>query len=190
MIVVFGGAFNPPTVAHEAIARLIIEQLPCKALLFLPVGDHYQKPGLAPAKDRIQMLWLICQELEGAFVSDLEAKHTRVLTTYESLQQVKKHYPEEDIAFVMGADNLKDIFSWSQYERLLGEFYHIVLTRDGLDVAAYIDTYLPSFKERFILLKAEPLAVSSTMYRDHLEQEHLVPPAVGAYIKSRHLYGR
>lgn len=190
MIVVFGGAFNPPTIAHEAIARQIISDLPCEKLLFLPVGDHYNKKGLLPAKERIHMLELVCDSLPHAHVSDLEAAHPKVLTTFESLQLVRERYPDKKIAFVMGADNLRDIFSWGQYERLLSEFYHIVLTRDGVDVKAYIKEQLPAYEDRFIFLKTMPSLVSSTLYRDNLDLEILVPMSVSRYIKSRHLYGR
>ena len=41
MIVVFGGSFNPPTIAHHQIAKHILKQTECEQFFFLPVGDQY-----------------------------------------------------------------------------------------------------------------------------------------------------
>jgi len=191
MIVVFGGAFNPPTIAHKEMARQIIETLRCSKFLFLPVGDLYKKPGLAASFHRVQMLDLVCQELPRAEVSDLEAKQKTVLRTFETLELLQELYPEEEIAFVMGADNLMDLPNWYNYEQLLQKFRHIVFKREDLDIAQIINLRFFDYRDRFILLEAKAaMNVSSTLYRESQGNESLVPLSVSRYIKRHHLYGR
>ncbi len=41
---VFGGAFDPPHVAHVALARTALAQLQLDRLLILPTGQAWYKP--------------------------------------------------------------------------------------------------------------------------------------------------
>ena len=41
MIIVYGGTFNPPTVAHQLIANKVIENFKPKKFILLPVGENY-----------------------------------------------------------------------------------------------------------------------------------------------------
>ena len=192
MIVIFGGAFNPPTMAHCSMAGHIVKTLGCRKLLFLPVGDLYQKPGLLACAHRIKMLELLCLELPRCEVSPLEAGHSRVLSTLETCRLIKKAYPKEEVAFVMGADNLADLPNWFQYEDLLKEFRQIVFKRGDFSVLGLIEGNFFKYRDRFILLDPPGGVghISSTAYRNHLENEGMVPSLVSGYIKKHHLYGR
>lgn len=191
MIVVFGGSFNPPTIAHYEIAAHILKKVPCQAFYFLPVGDAYPKKGLIAAKHRVAMLNLLCQQLEHAAVSLIEVQATKVLTTYETLTQLQKQHPGEMIAFIIGADNLNDLENWFQYEQLITSFKLIVFRRDDIDIEQIIEKRFYEFKAQFILLDAfKPLNVSSTMYRENLNRSDLVLTEVEQYIRQHQLYGR
>ena len=191
MIVVFGGSFNPPTIAHYEIAMHILKQNFCKKFYFLPVGDAYPKRGLITAKHRVAMLELLCEKLPQASVSLIEVQSEKVLTTYETLSQLQKKYPEEEIAFIIGADNLKDLPNWFQYEQLMKTFKLIVFKRDDIEVNQLISNQFPSFKDRFIVLDAfHQRDISSTMYRENPNLTDLVLESVDDYIKRHQLYGR
>ena len=51
LIAIYGGSFNPPTVAHENIARDILELPEIEKIIYLPVGDSYKKKSLISSKD-------------------------------------------------------------------------------------------------------------------------------------------
>ena len=42
-IVVYGGAFNPPTLAHYKLAISVLKSIGADKLIFMPVGDNYNK---------------------------------------------------------------------------------------------------------------------------------------------------
>ena len=191
MIVVYGGAFNPPTKAHYEIATTICQRLQPKAFVFLPVGDQYEKADLAPAKHRIAMLQLLANKLPNTTVSTLEVTSQRVLTTYESLSIMKRNQPNETFAFVIGADNLVQLPLWSQSEDLLRDFKLIVLKRDGQDVAALITNYFKRYASQFMIIDGfEELNISSTMYRTNIKASFVCLQEVDAYVHQFKLYGR
>ena len=191
MIVVFGGSFNPPTIAHHQIAKHILKQTDCEQFFFLPVGDQYPKKGLISSHHRVNMLNLVCEQLPRASVSMIEVEADRVLTSFETLSIMKKQYPTQDIAFVIGADNLKDLPNWVQYEQLIQQFKIIVFRRDDIDVDQSIKTQFGLYHDRFIVLNSfGKMDVSSTMYRENLNRSDLVLACVDQYVKEQQLYGR
>jgi len=191
LLVVFGGSFNPPTIAHYQIAKYVKNQLFCKQFFFLPVGNQYPKKNLVDSVHRVKMLNLVCQHLDDTAVCQLETHCKQVLTTFETLTLLKKQYPNEEIAFVLGADNLKQLKSWIQFEKLITNFKLIVFKRNDLDVEEIIQTEFLKQKQQFIILESfGEMNVSSSLYRENLTNEHLVLPEISAYVKAHKLYGR
>jgi len=191
MIVVFGGAFNPPTRAHYEIAKHVITTCDVDEFLFVPVGDQYAKAGLISARHRIAMLNLLCDSLEKASVVDIETKAHQVMKTYETLTVLKTQYPQQEIAFIMGADNLIDLADWYQYERLILHFKVMILNRDDANIHDIISSKFAEWRDRFLVIDEAPhLSISSSAYRASCKAEQDVLPEVSTYIKNNHLYGR
>lgn len=191
MIVIFGGSFNPPTIAHYQIAKHILTQLDCQHFFFLPVGDYYPKKGLISSVHRVAMLKLMCQELKRASVSTIEVEANHVLTTFETLTQLQMKFPQETLAFVIGADNLEDLPNWVEYDKLIQNFKLIVFRRADINVDAIIKTQFKAFQNQFIILDSfEKMDVSSTKYRENLDCSDLVLASVNQYVKKHQLYGR
>ena len=191
MIVVFGGSFNPPTIAHYEIAKHILRQIDCDQFFFLPVGDQYPKKGLIASSHRVTMLQLVCEQLERASVSTIEVEANHVLTSFETLTLLKENNPTEEIAFVIGADNLEDLPNWAQYEQLIRNFKLIVFRRDDIDVDGIIARQFNRYKNQFIVLDSfGKMDVSSTQYRENLDRSNLVLECVDQYVKQHQLYRR
>jgi len=191
MIIVFGGSFNPPTIAHYEIAKHLCNLSFCHQFLFLPVGNQYPKAELIEGFHRVKMLELICEHLEKAKVCTLEVDDTKVLTTYETLTKLRKQNPTKDIGFVLGADNLSKLTAWSQFQKLIKEFKIIVFKRDDINVEEIIEEQFKLFQKQFVILEAfEEMKVSSSLYRSNIQNEHLVMKEISQYIKSEGLYGR
>ena len=191
MLVVFGGSFNPPTIAHYHIASHILKQLDCEQFFFLPVGDQYPKKGLISSFHRVKMLHLVCHHLKTADVLTLEVEANRVLTSFESLSLLKKRYPNKEISFVIGADNLEDLPNWVQYEQLIEHFKLVVFRRDDIKVDEIIENQFKKYEHRFIVLDSfGKMNVSSTQYRENLDRSDLVLECVDDYVRQHQLYGR
>jgi len=189
MIVVFGGAFNPPTIAHKEIYHLIDKQIDLEQFIFLPVSQKYSKAHLVEDHHRINMLNLMIQDLDKAMVSNIETTDDHFVGTYQSLLRLQEAYPDQDIAFVLGADNLNHLDHWINAEKLLKEFRFIVVNRHHTSIEKRIEKnhLLTKYKDHFIILKDFDSNVSSSLFRETLDP-YYVDEDIYHYIMKNDLY--
>lgn len=188
MVIVFGGAFNPPTVAHREIYYHIKKHIDFDMFLYLPVSNLYTKSSLISNIHRLNMLKLMTEDLEKATVSDIELNDTEFLGTYQSLMRIQDLY-QKNVAFVLGADNLENIHRWISFHSLISEFKFILINRNNIDIKSMIenDKTLAKYKENFIILPGFDMYVSSTIFRETFEPSY-VPNKVFEYIMTHNLY--
>ena len=189
MIAIFGGSFNPPTIAHYEVAKHMLKMPFISKLLFVPVGDHYEKAGLVPAFHRAQMLEILAKKLPGASVSNVEIEAKRARKTIETLERLQADHPNELLAFVMGADNLYDLLNWYDYKRLVQNFKFLIVNRHELDVRGFIEENFAGEIENFIFVDDfVGRDISSSKYRASIDHSEVLLPEVEAYIKKSNLY--
>ena len=189
MIVVFGGAFNPPTLAHKEIYHFIDQHIDMDEFIFLPVSKKYAKSNLANDYDRLKMLEILIQDLDKAIVSPMETQDEKFLGTYHSLKRLKRNYPHHDLAFVLGADNLMHLDRWINAEKLLEEFKFIVVNRHKSDLEKLIEKnkLLSKYKDHFLILNNFHSNISSTLFRETLDP-YYVDEDIYHYIMKNDLY--
>lgn len=183
MIIIYGGAFNPPTKAHYLIAKMLIEKFNPDTFYFLPVGEKYNKDGMARYHDRFNMINLVSEILPNSVVSNKE-NEPEFRGTYYMLKEFKEI--DENLYFVMGADNFDYLDNWIMASNLISEFKFIVLKRKGYDVDKLISEKYYEHKDNFTIIDID-LPISSTEFRTHKDEEILLP-CVYEYIKENNLY--
>ncbi len=190
-IAVFGGSFNPPTVAHINLAKQVLEEMnEIEKVIFVPVSTKYNKKGLASDEVRLNMLKSICNSQENLEVSDLELKSERQLYTIETLRIIEKQNPGKEIYFIIGTDNLKELETWYKPDELLKNFKIIVLDRgeDNTDGIIEKSEFLKKYKSSFIKLKnIKKVNISSSYIREQLKLgknvQNWVPEEISAEIE-------
>ncbi len=194
MIVVYGGSFNPPTIAHLNIANEIVSAVKPKKFIFMPVGNVYNKKDLVSEGKRIEMLSIlkkaINEEQTEVLISDFEAKNEKFLGTIETLNFISKKY-NDDVSFVIGADNLLDIKNWIRVDELLTKYKIIVLGRNNVDISTEINKnkLLNKYAKQFIYLdNVEEMDVSSSLFRKERDRKTVIDE-IYKYIEKNHLYG-
>ncbi|MGL4991960.1 MAG: nicotinate (nicotinamide) nucleotide adenylyltransferase [Sarcina sp.] len=198
LIAIYGGSFNPPTMAHKNIVKDILSIDLIKEVIYLPVGDKYTKKNLINSKYRVDMLNILKSDLQSegycVNINTLEVDTEKRLYTLESLRILKKIY-KNDLAFVMGTDNIKEFETWYDCQNLLEEFYFIIIERQNDDVNKIIkeNNLLSNYQNRFIILKETSYKnVSSTYIRDNLYIDlnitKYISPKIIEYIKNNNLY--
>ncbi len=193
MIVVYGGAFNPPTIAHLEICKQVIKQINPHKLLFMPVGDKYIKNNLVSSFHRMNMLKIAVKKLSSnkIIVSEIEKNQKQFLGTIHTLNEVSKIYVGHEVAFIIGADNLLDIDKWINVEELLSKYKIIVLKRLNIDIESVIseNKILSKYEKSFIILDCfDELDVSSTDFREKRNKTKIVINDIQNYIKQNKLY--
>lgn len=186
MIIVYGGTFNPPTIAHRKIAEIVIKGFNPEKFILLPVGDKYTWKDLyVPFEHRFNMLKLLFNE-KIFEVSTLEnVEHYK--GTYQTLKTIRDTY-NSGVYFLLGADNLDYLDQWINYEKLVSEFRFIVLTRSNLDITSIIQEKFTDYQNHFHLINID-LNISSSTFRNNPEDHEIIPDVVYSYIKQQKLYG-
>lgn len=196
ILAIFGGSFNPPLNSHFSLAEQILNEYEhIKKVIFVPVSSKYNKNGLLENQHRYNMLKVVCDKNEKFEVSDIELKQKSQLHTLETLELLQKEYPDYELFFTLGTDNLKDIPNWGTPEILLSKFKILVIERDedNMDEIIESDNFLKTYKDSFIKVKENIRSnISSTFVREKLKRgksiRYLTPDEVFLYIKENNLY--
>lgn len=184
MNIVFGGAFNPVTIAHEKIVNLIRTKFPDANVIILPVGNSYNKPELIDFNDRIKMLNFVFGNKKGIIISKLEENKT-FNGTVNSLDELSKTY--DNLYFITGTDNLKDLKNWIEYERLIKTYPFIFVERDS-DLISDLVKEHPSINPNYLEISFHE-DISSTMIRSNVDKyQKYLSKEVYDYIKINKLY--
>ena len=158
---IFGGSFNPPHNMHQDIANGLIKKGYIDKVIFVPTGNRYDKRELVEAKERYHMLQLICNKDEQ--VSDFEITNNLVYT-YQTLDYFKNLYINDEILFIVGADNLAELDTWKRYKYLLENYKFLVVKRKGENVEELLKRY--NFSPNIIITDIKMKNISSTMIRN------------------------
>lgn len=188
---IFGGSYNPPHNMHKRIALELLNGYVDK-IIFVPTGSKYKyKSNLISDRDRLNMLKIMTQDNEKLEVSDYELKD-HVVYTCETLEYFSKLYPDDEIFFICGADNLSYIDEWKNGLDILEKYKILVIKRDGDDIDLILKR-LDKYKENIIVSDIKPYDVSSTEIRDLIinnnDTGNLIDRCVFNYIRENKLYG-
>lgn len=144
-LALFGGAFNPPHLAHLKLAEAVEKHV--DKLLVLPSFSHREKQI---EQEGFEVRYPLCQlhfkSLWKTEVSSLEKDFVRYLkvskdekklkgvgSTYELISFIKRTWDLEScelsLYFVLGEDNLDGIGSWYKSEKLIEEVRFISFPR-------------------------------------------------------------
>ena len=195
-IIVFGGCFNPPLNSHFSLAEQIIAEYPeIEKIIFVPVNSQYEKMDLIENEHRYQVLKTVCDKNEKFEVSRIEIDSERQLYTVETLHKIQEEYPDYEIAFLTGSDNLKTLGTWKKVEELTTGYKLYILERDQDCMEEIIENNELLKKHRQAFIKAKDTIksnLSSTFVREKIKEgksiRYLTPDEVITYIKKHQLY--
>lgn len=182
MFWMYGGAFNPPTIAHENIMNHVKKHIGDETLVIVPVGDDYHKPSLVSMHHRIGMLLCLKQDV---IISNIESLYP-YQGTLKTLQRLEEMYLKP-FGFVIGSDQLETIHQWIQVETLLKQHPMIIISRPGFDITPYI-TVLHHYQANYHVISLD-MDVASKNIRENLNKyQHDLAKCVIDYIQTHHLY--
>lgn len=188
---IFGGCFNPPHKMHKDIAVNLINNNYVDKVIYVPTGNKYQKRELLSDSDRYNMIKLMIQDHDNLLVSDYEF-NTELTYTYQTLDYFKNKYNNDDIYFIMGADNLAEFDTWKNYQYILQNYKLLVINRDSLDKQKLLEKY-KDYKENIIFAKQDINFISSSYIRNNINDSRVamyLDKAVLNYIKLNNLYDK
>lgn len=193
---VMTGSFNPMQKSHLNLAKEVLRRFSqIEKIVFVPVGDHYQKPELREAAYRYQIVQAVCEKQPNMEVSRIEMDQPRQLYTYETLALLQQEYIDYDLYLIMGGDNLAEFDTWQHYLEILQHYYIIAFSRENNKVANIVENHeeLKKFKNRISLIDSRHiLEISSTQVRRYCNKgksiKDLVPKEAYRVIQQNNLY--
>ena len=199
---IYGSSFDPITNVHLFTASTIANRCKLDKVIFLPCSNKRKDKTLKTEDEhRWNMVEMAIDSDEKFILDDFEMKQDAWnISSYDTMEYLKKIYPEDDLYFIMGADLLVDIVEgkWGIAEKLVSENKFIVMARDGIDMLKVISAS-PLLRNNddgstfHLIDKGIAMEISSTYIRDEFanggEAKYLLPTNCYSYIKKNELYG-
>ena len=188
---IFGGCFNPPHKMHKDIAVNLINNKYVDKVIYVPTGNKYPKKELLSDQERYQMIELMIKDNENLLVSDYEF-NTELTYTYQTLDYFNNKYKNDEIYFIMGADNLDEFDTWKNYQYILKKYKLLVINRGDFNQDKLLEKYL-EYKDNIIFAKQDINFISSTYIRANINDDSMLKYLdvdVLNYIRSKKFYRR
>jgi nicotinate-nucleotide adenylyltransferase len=193
---ILGGSFDPIHNGHLYLAKEVLSLSPIQKVILVPsykhnfkgdriVLDYDLRLELAKAAvDHFCPLHFIIQPVED-FRSPIEvwdAERNESGYTSDLIRKLKQQRPEQNFAFIMGADNIKKLPEWHDFEWLRENLHFIILPRSESSMSCDV---LDMIKHSILEMPLCP--ISSSEIREKIARgesiAELVPPALEQRIR-------
>jgi nicotinate-nucleotide adenylyltransferase len=188
----FGGSFDPPHLAHLALARAALDQLGLDRLVWMPAARSPHKAGRTPAAaaDRVAMLRLLTAGEPRFEIDERELHRPGPSYTVDTLRALHAEHPGVAWWLVLGQDQYARFDTWHDWRAILALAGLAVAARDGEAIRPAPG--LAGCPHALRRLEMPPLPHSATAARALSAAGEDVAALVGApvarYIAHHHLY--
>ena len=180
-IVVMGGSFNLPTVAHLKLMLAAINAVDACQGVFVPTAHesvakkmkklHCPQDTLSDSI-RVAMLESLCKADARLCVNQLQLMKTGQSYDYEMLEEIQTDFPDAEIFFVTGSDKLYVLPRWHRIDELIQRFRILVAKRgeDDLEKIKTVQPYIAAHWDAFTVFPVpEDIGkISSSAFREKL----------------------
>ena len=195
---IFGGTFNPIHLGHVRLGQMVLNDLKLDRIIYIPdnTPPHKSDKDLASGSDRLKMIELALKDCGNMEASDIELRREGKSYTYQTLLELKKMYPGDELFLITGADMFLTLDRWKEPGIIFENAGIIGVPRVGSDydrMEKYAsDVIIPMGARVFMLSHTVFDAASSTFVRDNIDDYHkiadMISPEVYGYITENNLY--
>ena len=200
-LIVFGGTFDPPHMAHVALPRAVMKKLGADAVAYVPAARAPLKPGSEPSpiEHRFAMLHLALRDCSYAQVLTVEidrADADRPSFTVDTLEKLRKELGcGVEMRLLIGSDQMHQFDRWKAPQKITQLAEPLVLVRPpSTRKSCLAPLGRPALRRAWAdrLVEVEPMDVSSSQIRNLVARGEsisgLVPPPGETYIFRHKLY--
>lgn len=184
----FFGSFNPIHIGHLAIANYIVEFTELDQIWFVvsPHNPLKNKASLLEDYHRLELVNLAIGDNVKYKSSNIEFRLPQPSYTINTLEYLKEKYPRMKFSLIMGADSLKSINKWKNYELILSNYTIYVYPRPNIDISEFQNN------SNIKIVNAPIMEISSSFIRESIKSrkslEFFMPEKVYKYIQEMHFY--
>jgi len=181
---ILGGTFDPIHEGHLAAARGAMDCADLDRVLFVPSATPpHRGPAVADAEQRIAMARLAIAGEPRFEVADIEVRRGAISYTVDTLRELQRLHPGDELFLILGWDAAKLLPSWREPEEVRRLASILVVTRPG--------SGKPERTADVVCERPTPDISGSAIRRASAKGESLadrVPDAVERYIVKNGLY--
>jgi len=179
----FPGSFNPIHIGHLALANWICEYGGMDEVWFLvtPHNPWKEREVLLDDHLRYELVERAIASYSRFKISDIEFTLPRPSYTINTLDALRKQYPQHIFYLIVGADNWVNMEQWKDSQRLLSEYQALVYPRKGYPIENLSVTWT-----NIHLIAAPEMEISSTFIREAISSDKdirfFLPDTIHPYI--------
>lgn len=180
------GSFNPIHIGHCIIANYVRTHSPLQQVWLVVSPQNPFKPaaGLLNEYDRLHLVKLAIEGVDGLQASDIEFHLPRPSYTIDTLTYLSEKFPQHRFSIIMGSDGYQNIRKWKNASVLLDHYPIYVYQRPGYPIRS--ESTLTT------LVNAPLLDISATQIRQLVKENNdirfLVPEPVRKEIETNRYY--
>lgn len=196
---VFGGSFDPVHNGHVNLVKQICGRVSLDEVIVMParVSPFKQNAARKPVsgRQRYEMCRLAFADMPFVTVSDYEISLPEVSYTVNTLRNLRKLYPNDELFFIMGSDMLMSFEKWYRFEEILSLCTIIAASREsGQGDIKALQSQAERLEKygRVIIVPTDVYVMSSTeiyeKIKNNIDISCYVPQNVVEYILEWGLY--
>ncbi|MEO7931586.1 MAG: nicotinate (nicotinamide) nucleotide adenylyltransferase [Chthoniobacterales bacterium] len=178
----YGGTFDPIHHGHLILARTALEEMELDSIIFIPaaISPHKLETSPTPSAIRWEMILASIDGEAGILADPYELELAGPSFTYDTVLHYRKKFPDAELFYFIGYDNLEKLDTWHRIEELKSLVTLVVLDRG----AASGTIPFPQIFRRY--------DISASDIRNRVAKglsiRYLVTPPVDDLIRRHHLY--
>jgi nicotinate-nucleotide adenylyltransferase len=192
---IYGGAFDPPHLAHQALARAATTQLELNQLLILPTGQAWHKSHQpTDAAHRINMARLAFAEIPQVQVDIRETLRSGPTYTIDTLTELQLENPSATFFLLMGSDQFNAFTQWHRWQDI-AKIATVCIAARAISISEKASKGIENQVQtacKIVNIQMPSMTTSATDIRKRVSHglsiDHLVNPSVARYIAQHGLY--
>ena len=184
---IMGGTFDPIHNGHLVAASEVSDAMQLDEVIFVPTGQPSQKKVVTQSEHRYLMTVIATAANPRFTVSRVDIDRPGITYTIDTLRDLKRDYPQDELFFISGADAIAQILAWRDIASAWELAHFVAVSRPGHDMR------LPAGSTgKISVIEVPALSISSTDCRNRVATGkpvwYLVPDGVVQYIGKHGLY--
>lgn len=190
---IFGGTFNPVHNGHISLVKHYYTELGLDEIIVIPsnISPHKTNETVASCQDRLNMLYAAFSKYDFVSVSDIEIKLGGTSYTVNTLTELKKIYPNDELFLIVGGDMFLCFDKWKDYQKILSMCTLCSAPREDNEyrLMQSFQSKIDPENVKTIIVNADYIEVSSSQIRKNIhDNKHYLPTKVYEYIVQKDLY--
>jgi nicotinate-nucleotide adenylyltransferase len=134
-IAICGGTFDPFHRGHLEPVLAVRGEMQWDRVIYVPAWRQPFKldQHTASGYHRFAMAVLATEDVDAAVVSPMELERGEVSYTVDTLEALRREYPDASLDWIIGEDNVPHLAKWKKVERIFELANFVVLTRNATE---------------------------------------------------------